>query len=320
MCCFLPLWHDTGVVKGIVKAVSDPAPSKQRRSIVDPFALSTSAPTMNPLSNTTVVSRMTVRRLKQELIQRGLPAEGLKPALIKRLQASVNLGFRLTFSPKLPTSVLLSILGQLGKKAGEREARVEGCGADGQGVGDVQGRGALGCGGWPRFLWLHAVRAGGRRLQLRRRRPGCELDASARSRRGRHERVPRLIEALTGTKVIGAAAGASHAAFWTDAGELFTFGNGNSGRLGHGGTEHELVPRLVQALVRFDESYQILSTTVLHCIRSLLLLNVSNELYIWVFLHFGRWRNLFITRMCQKTERLRSAFGHYVDLEHTVSN
>ena len=37
----------------------------------------------------------------------------------------MNLGFRLTFSPKLPTSVLLSILGQLGKKAGERAACVK---------------------------------------------------------------------------------------------------------------------------------------------------------------------------------------------------
>ena len=68
---------------------------------------------------------MTVRRLKQELTQRGLPADGLKPALVARLQASVNLGSRLTFSPKLPTSVLLSILGQLGKKAGERAACVK---------------------------------------------------------------------------------------------------------------------------------------------------------------------------------------------------
>jgi hypothetical protein len=32
---------------------------------------------------------------------------------------------RLSFSPKLPTSVLLSILGQLGKKAGERAACVK---------------------------------------------------------------------------------------------------------------------------------------------------------------------------------------------------
>ena len=63
------------------------------------------------------------------------------------------------------------------------------------------------------------------------------------------ELVPRLVEALVGKKVIGAAAGEEHTAVWTEAGELFTFGNGYYGRLGHGGTQDELVPRLVEALV-----------------------------------------------------------------------
>ena len=62
--------------------------------------------------------------------------------------------------------------------------------------------------------------------------------------------VPRMIEALAGKKVIGAAAGAEHTAVWTEVGELFTFGNGHDQILGHGGEEGELVPRLVEALVR----------------------------------------------------------------------
>ena len=37
-------------------------------------------------------------------------------------------------------------------------------------------------------------------------------------------------------------------AVWTEEGELFTFGNGNYGVLGHGGTQNEYVPRLVEAL------------------------------------------------------------------------
>jgi len=48
---------------------------------------------------------------------------------------------RLSFSPKLPTSVLLSILGQIWKRAGERcvcEARVEVCSGDGEGAGHVK--------------------------------------------------------------------------------------------------------------------------------------------------------------------------------------
>ena len=48
--------------------------------------------------------------------------------------------------------------------------------------------------------------------------------------------------------VVGAAAGAHHTAVWTDTGELLTFGDGEYGRLCHGGEETELVPRLVEAL------------------------------------------------------------------------
>jgi len=62
------------------------------------------------------------------------------------------------------------------------------------------------------------------------------------------ENVPRLIEFVAG-KVVGAAAGAAHTAVWTDTGELFTFGAGQIGKLGHGGEEDELAPRLVEALV-----------------------------------------------------------------------
>jgi alpha-tubulin suppressor-like RCC1 family protein len=48
------------------------------------------------------------------------------------------------------------------------------------------------------------------------------------------ERVPRLVDALVGQKVVGAAAGHQHTAVRTEAGELFTFGNGDCGQLGHG--------------------------------------------------------------------------------------
>jgi len=71
------------------------------------------------------------------------------------------------------------------------------------------------------------------------------------------ESVPRLVEALLGRKVVGAAAGFAHTVVWTEAGELFTFGEEGSGNLcgrpGHdpvyGGKQDELVPRLVEALV-----------------------------------------------------------------------
>jgi len=57
-----------------------------------------------------------------------------------------------------------------------------------------------------------------------------------------------MIEALAGTQVVGAAAGSdpgsSRTAVWTDD----TFGSGFNERLGHGGQQNELVPRLVEAL------------------------------------------------------------------------
>jgi len=70
-----------------------------------------------------------------------------------------------------------------------------------------------------------------------------------------HEQVPRLVEALAGKKVVGAAASHDLSGFcqtvvWTETGELFTFGCGSSGVLGHGGdqTERVRIPRLVVAL------------------------------------------------------------------------
>lgn len=62
------------------------------------------------------------------------------------------------------------------------------------------------------------------------------------------EAVPRPIEALRGKTVTGAVAGDEHTAVWTEAGELFTFGVGDDGMLGHGGNLNAHVPRLIEAL------------------------------------------------------------------------
>jgi len=55
------------------------------------------------------------------------------------------------------------------------------------------------------------------------------------------------VEALARRKVTGGAAGGSHTAVWSEEGELFTWGWAWGGRLGHGGTDNEAVPRLVEA-------------------------------------------------------------------------
>jgi len=55
---------------------------------------------------------------------------------------------------------------------------------------------------------------------------------------------------LVGKNVAGAAAcaGGYHTAVWTEAGLLFTFGDGFNGRLGHGGQHDKLGPRLIESL------------------------------------------------------------------------
>ena len=67
-------------------------------------------------------------------------------------------------------------------------------------------------------------------------------EAGPRSIDLQNEPVLRLVEALAGKKVAGASAGSGYMAVWTDAGELFTFGNGEHWRLGHAKMEHAGAP------------------------------------------------------------------------------
>lgn len=55
-----------------------------------------------------------------------------------------------------------------------------------------------------------------------------------------------LIAALAGEKVTAIAAGANHAAALTDDGQVYTWGCGGYGRLGHGSATDELSPRRVK--------------------------------------------------------------------------
>ena len=56
---------------------------------------------------------------------------------------------------------------------------------------------------------------------------------------------PKLIEALDGLTVIEIAAGSSHSAAIVCEGDLYTWGLGEYGRLGHGDTETQLKPKMV---------------------------------------------------------------------------
>lgn len=64
--------------------------------------------------------------------------------------------------------------------------------------------------------------------------------------------VPTLVRHLVESRVrvIAAAAGGYHSAVVTDAGDVFTFGSGARGRIGHGDEEDRRLPNRVQALAR----------------------------------------------------------------------
>ena len=59
---------------------------------------------------------------------------------------------------------------------------------------------------------------------------------------------PRLVEALKAKRVRDIACGSSHSAAITSSGELYTWGCGEYGRLGHGDNVTQLRPKQVKAL------------------------------------------------------------------------
>lgn len=59
---------------------------------------------------------------------------------------------------------------------------------------------------------------------------------------------PKVIETLRGKTVVKISAGGAHSACITSSGELYTWGKGRYGRLGHGDSEDQLRPKLVEAL------------------------------------------------------------------------
>ncbi|CAL1297267.1 unnamed protein product [Larinioides sclopetarius] len=63
---------------------------------------------------------------------------------------------------------------------------------------------------------------------------------------------PKKIESINGKEVIDIACGGAHSACITSSGELFTWGKGRYGRLGHGDSEDQLKPKRVELLVNYN--------------------------------------------------------------------
>ncbi len=60
--------------------------------------------------------------------------------------------------------------------------------------------------------------------------------------------VPKVQEALPGVRLVAIATGYGHSMVLTDEGEVFSFGEGGCGQLGHGDDEDELVPQVIEEL------------------------------------------------------------------------
>ena len=60
--------------------------------------------------------------------------------------------------------------------------------------------------------------------------------------------APTQITALSGKQVVHITCGSTYSAAITAVGELYTWGRGNYGRLGHGSSEDQSVPTVISAL------------------------------------------------------------------------
>jgi E3 ubiquitin-protein ligase HERC2 len=96
------------------------------------------------------------------------------------------------------------------------------------------------------------------------------------------ERVPRLVQSLRGKSVAAIAAGSRHAACVTESGELYTWGCGKNGRLGHGGGTDFAVGMVVKGLL--DERVARVALGVAHTVA----LTETGRIFTWGANHFGQ--------------------------------
>lgn len=68
---------------------------------------------------------------------------------------------------------------------------------------------------------------------------------------------PRLIEALKTKRIRDIACGSSHSAAITSSGELYSWGLGEYGRLGHGDNTTQLRPKLVSVGLYLHRSSEL---------------------------------------------------------------
>ena len=60
--------------------------------------------------------------------------------------------------------------------------------------------------------------------------------------------LPKVVEAMRGKRVVQVSAGDYHSLVLTESGEVYSFGYGYYGQLGHGDKEKQTLPTLIEAM------------------------------------------------------------------------
>jgi len=89
--------------------------------------------------------------------------------------------------------------------------------------------------------------------------------------------TPKWVEALSEDRVVGIALGFAWTLVVTDAGAVFSFGDGEGGVLGHGSLEAEVLPRRIEALAQTGRRFVAVAAGDLHALA----LTEEGDLYGW---------------------------------------
>ncbi|XP_075214876.1 uncharacterized protein LOC142320775 [Lycorma delicatula] len=120
-----------------------------------------------------------------------------------------------------------------------------------------------------------------------------------------HVRKLTLVEGFRGEKVINVAVGALHCLAVTDTGMVFSWGEGDEGKLGHGNRQTLEKPRLIEALkskrIREIACGSSHSTAI----------TSSGELYTWGLGEYGRLgHGDMLTQL--KPKLVKALLGHHI--------
>lgn len=111
-----------------------------------------------------------------------------------------------------------------------------------------------------------------------------QLGVAAGSGRDRVERnaVPQRVKALTGTRVVAVACGRTHSVALDSAGQVYSWGSGDDGVLGHGDTQSRAAP------TRCAQLAAVHVASVACGSRHTLALSDKGELFSWGWGVYGQ--------------------------------